>query len=298
MKITLLGTGCPQCHLRRYGPSNLVRHGAATVLVDCGSGVTQRLLGAGSSGRAVDAVLLTHLHSDHIVDLYQLIVSSWHQGRDRPQRIYGPKGTRAYVTQLMALWESERALRIAHERRPSTAALEVEVTEFDGGPILTLDGLSVEAVRVDHAPVKEAFGFVFRADDGGKAVFSGDTRTCENLIRAARNADVLVHECFIHRELKPVPGVRSPEGVEAIASYHTLSAEVGKVARAADVRFLMLNHFVPAEFDRKALAAEVAMDFKGPFAIGEDLMSYDVPTRSLLHADFGLVARLGESSLV
>lgn len=290
MHVTLLGTGCPQCHTGRYGPANLVRHRGHRVLVDCGSGVTQRLLGAGTAGRDLDAVLLTHLHSDHIVDLYQLIVSSWHQGRAVPQRILGPRGTRAYVEGLMALWRPERELRIAHERRPSARGLDVEVDEFDEGSVLDLGGLKVEAVRVDHAPVREAFGFVFKADDGSRAVFSGDTRYCENLIRAARGAEVLVHECYVHREMHPIPGVRTREGLEAVASYHTLSAEVGRVAREAGVSFLMLNHFVPVDFDRAALLREVAEDFAGPFVIGEDLMSYDIPTGSLAHA--GMQARI------
>ncbi|MEQ8396530.1 MBL fold metallo-hydrolase [Thalassobaculum sp.] len=292
MKVTLLGTGCPQCHTKRYGPANLVRHGDVSVLVDCGSGVTQRLVGAGSPGGGLDAVLLTHLHSDHLVDLYQLMVSGWHQGRSTPQRIYGPKGTRAYVDGLLDLWKDERNLRIAHEQRPSSAGFTAEVVEYGEGPVVELPGLSVSAVKVDHRPVEEAYGFVFRADDGSTAVFSGDTRYCPALIEAARGTDVLIHECFIHGLMKPVPGMRTQEGIDAVASYHTLSAEVGKVAAEARARFLMLNHFVPAEFDREALSAEVARDFTGPFAIGEDLMSYDIPTRTLTHGDAHW--RLGE----
>ena len=285
MKLTLLGTGCPQCHVKRYGPASLVRHGDAAVLVDCGSGVTQRLVAAGCPGGRLDAVLLTHLHSDHLVDLYQLIVSGWHQGRAAPLRVFGPAGTRAHVDGLMALWRDERALRVAHERRPSVAGFGAEVVEFGEGPVLALAGLEVAAVKVDHRPVEEAYGFVFRADDGTTAVFSGDTRRCPALIEAARGADVLVHECFVHCLMKPVPGIRTQEGIDAVASYHTLSAEVGKVAAEAGAKFLMLNHFVPADFDREAVAAEVARDFACPFAIGEDLMSFDIPTRTLTHGD-------------
>ncbi len=286
MQVTLLGTGCPQCHPDRLGPANLVTAGGSSVLIDCGSGVTQRLVAAGVPGRDLDAVLLTHLHSDHVIDLYQLILSSWHQGRDRPQRVIGPKGTRAYVEGLMALWEPERAQRIAHEKRPSTAALEVEVEEFAAdGPVLAHDGLTVEAFRVDHAPVREAFGFACTDEAGRRAVFSGDTTRCEAVSTAAKVADLLVHECFIHREMHPVPGVRDAATIEATASYHTLSSEVGKVAAEAGVRFLLLNHFVPVRFDREALADEVAADFAGPFAIGEDLMRYDLARRRLTHAD-------------
>ena len=89
MRVTLLGTGCPQVDQRRFGPASLVCSGERRFLIDCGSGVTQRLLGAGSSGAELDAVLLTHLHSDHVIDLYQLIISSWHQGRGLPNASSG-----------------------------------------------------------------------------------------------------------------------------------------------------------------------------------------------------------------
>ncbi len=84
MDLTLLGTGCPQADTERHGPASLVCHNDLAFLVDCGSGVTQRLLAAGCSGRELDAVFLTHLHSDHIVDLFQLIISSLAPGTRPP----------------------------------------------------------------------------------------------------------------------------------------------------------------------------------------------------------------------
>ncbi len=286
MHITLLGTGCPAVHLERYGPAQLIRHGGTAVLVDCGSGVTQRLLAAGSSGRDIDALLLTHLHSDHIVDLFQLVISSWHQGRDRPQRVYGPPGTRAYVEGLLDLWRPELAQRIAHEKRPSTAALEAEVVEIASGDTLAIGDLAVRVVPVEHRPVRHAFGFVFQdaSDEGPRIALSGDTRRCEALIEAARGVELLVHEVFVHRELPVVAGVRGAETVANVAGYHTLSSEVGKIATEAEAACLMLTHFVPPGCDRDALLAEVAADFAGPIAIGEDLMSFDAGTRRLRHA--------------
>ena len=161
MLLTLLGTGCPQVDTRRLGPSQIVRHQGGTYLVDCGSGVTQRLQAAGSSGADVDAVFFTHLHSDHTVDLFQLIISSWHQGRDRPHLIYGPKGTKRYVNGLLKLWKPEFEQRIAHERRTSTAALSADVIEIDEGEVFRAGDLVVTAVDVDHFPVRPAFGFLF-----------------------------------------------------------------------------------------------------------------------------------------
>ena len=131
MKLTILGSGCPSVDLDRHGPSALIDCGeGARILIDCGSGVTQRLLEHGLPGSEIDALLLTHLHSDHIVDLFQLIISSWHQGRSRPQKVFGPPGTRDYVDQLLMLWKAELRQRIAHEQRSSAKALEVDVTEI------------------------------------------------------------------------------------------------------------------------------------------------------------------------
>ena len=289
MEFVFLGTGCPVVSTERYGPAQLVRSGETDVLVDCGSGVTQRLLAAGTPGRDLDALLLTHLHSDHLVDLFQLVISSWHQGRARPLPVYGPPGTRRYVEGLMALWEPELAQRIAHEKRPSTAALEMAVTEIAAGETLTFGGLTVSVVEVDHRPVRHAYGFLFEGG-GRRLAISGDTRRCPALIEAARGADLLVHEVFVHREMPVVEGVRSAETVANVAGYHTLSSEVGKIAAEAEVACLALSHFAPPACDRKALLEEVAADFHGPVILGEDLMRIDLARGSLTHrnAHFGL----------
>ena len=281
MRVTLLGTGCPLVDPQRFGPASLVRAGGTQVLIDCGSGVTQRLVAAGSSGAVLDAVLLTHLHSDHVIDLYQLIISSWHQGRDRPQRIFGPTGTRAFAEATMEVWRSEREQRIAWERRPSTAGLGLDIVEYEEGVIFDADGVRISAFEVDHRPVQPAFGFVFESG-GCRVAFSGDTMVCDNLIRWARNVDLLVHECFIHRAMLARRGGRTDQGLENVAAYHTLSSEVGNVASKAGARVLLLNHFVPVAFDRDALLREVAADYAGPVVIGEDLLSSDVARRSVV----------------
>ncbi len=293
MRLTLLGTGCPVAHAERYGPAALLRGQGRAVLFDCGSGVTQRLVAAGCPGRTLDAIFLTHLHSDHLVDLYQIVISSWHQGRDRPQRVFGPPGTRLFVDGTLALWQAELAQRIAHERRPSTAALEVEVTEIADGDVYDLGGVSVRAFAVEHQPVRHAFGFAVEGG-GRRLAISGDTRACAAVEEAARGADLLLHEVFIHREMQVVPGVRSAETVANVGAYHTASSEVGKLAARAGVGCLVLTHFVPPGFDRAALLAEVAADYRGPLVIGEDLMTIDIVAGSLEHR--GALIGLGRAA--
>jgi ribonuclease Z len=280
MQVVLLGTGCPVAHAERFGPATLVRHGETAVLVDCGSGVTQRLVAAGTPGRDIDAVLLTHLHSDHLVDLFQLVVSSWHQGRPRPLAVYGPPGTAAHVRGVMDLWGDELSLRIAHEKRPSTAALSIEVTELDPLGSVSIGSLEIGVIPVDHRPVRHAYGFAFEAG-GLRLVISGDTRPCETLAVASRDAHLLVHEVFVHGALPIVPGVRSAETVAAVASYHSAPAEVAMLAERANVGCLALTHFVPPDIDRRALLAEISPIYRGPVLLGEDLMTIDVAAQTV-----------------
>lgn len=279
MKLVLLGTGCPQVDPRRMGPAELVLAAGRKLLFDCGSGVTQRLVQAGVKGAEIDALFLTHLHSDHVIDFHQLLVSSWHQGRDRPWKLFGPPGTIAFVERSAALWKEELERRIAHERRGSTAGLEVEVKEFADQQTLRGGGVTVTAIRVNHDPWPEAYGFVVE-ENGERLVLSGDTTVWPPLIEAARGADCLLHEVFLRRELRP-DAHRSEETIAAVASYHTAASEVGAVAAEADVGVLILTHFVPTRFDAEALVAEVRAAWSGPLVLGEDLMRYDLATRTL-----------------
>jgi ribonuclease Z len=192
----------------------------------------------------------------------------------------------------MKVWREERELRIAWERRPSTAGFELDVAELEEGVLWDADGLRISAFLVDHRPVEPAFGFLFETAEA-RVAFSGDTTVCERLIEAARNVDLLVHECFIHRALGP-GRMRSAQGMANVAAYHTLSSDVGKVAARAGARLLLLNHFVPAEFDRDALLREVGADFLGLVAIGEDLLTVDVPRRAIAYG--GLRLGLGQRS--
>lgn len=283
-KVTLLGTGCPAVSTCRYGAATLVQCGGKNLLVDVGSGVTQRLVGAGLTGADIDALLITHMHSDHLIDLYQFIISSWHQSREAPQKIFGPPGIKAFVEETMALWKAERELRIEFEQRTSVKAFNIEVIEFDNeSELFPGTDCQVCPVKVEHEPIAPAYGFVFKAN-GKKAVLSGDTRYCETLILAAQDADLLVHEVFVHGTME-VSGTRTKQGLEAVKSYHTLSNEVGRVAAEANAKALALTHIVPPSADRAALIADARQDFTGPIVVGEDLMCFDLLARTVRHND-------------
>ena len=115
MKITLLGTGSPIPDANRAGPSTLVQAAGQHILVDCGRGCVMRLTGAGLFPPFLSAILLTHLHSDHISDLNDLVTSRWIMS---PQpivtHIYGPVGTQKVVDGLLQMLALDEQYRCDH----------------------------------------------------------------------------------------------------------------------------------------------------------------------------------------
>jgi len=271
MELTLLGTGCPSVDHKRFGPSNLVSTKKTKILVDCGSGITQRLHELKVSSADIDALLFTHLHSDHAVDLYQLIISSWHSYRVKPWKIYGPNGTKKFVKKIMEAWADERKLRISYEARASVKAFDIEVIEFKSIGNLKIKDIKIKYFEVDHKPVKFAYGFCF-TNKNKKLTISGDTKPCENLMKYAQKSDVLLHEVFIEGEILEINKMRTQKTLHNVQSYHTISSEVGKVAFIASAKKLVLTHFVPTRFNKNNLKKIVKKDFGKDPIIGEDLM--------------------------
>ena len=275
MELTLLGTGCPSVDYKRFGPSNLISTKLAKILVDCGSGITQRLHELKVSSADIDVLLFTHLHSDHAVDLYQLIISSWHSYRIKPWKIYGPRGTKKFVKKIMNAWADERKLRISYESRASAKAFDIQVTEFKSIGNIKIKDLSIKYFEVDHKPVKYAYGFSF-TNKNKKLTISGDTRPCENLMKYAQQSDVLLHEVFIEGEILQINKMRTKKTLHNVQSYHTTSTQVGKIAFIARAKKLVLTHFVPTRFNKNNLKKVVKKDFGKDPVIGEDLMTIKV----------------------
>jgi len=148
----------------------------------------------------------------------------------------------------------------------------VRVTEIEEGKILDTGAVRVSAFLVEHDPVKPAFGFRF--DGGGRSVVvSGDTRPCENLVRWSHGVDCLIHECCEMSKTPWYPGCGWPsreEKVKDLSSYHTQPADIGRVARAAGTKKLVITHLMPGSVPAE-LAAAAGRDFAGAVAVGEDL---------------------------
>ena len=279
-KVTLLGTGSPQPSINRFGPGVLVQAGSETLLIDCGRGVTQRLVQSGVKLGAANKLFITHLHSDHVVGIPDLWLTGWLEipsaQRNGAFQVFGPEGTRNMMESLEKAYEWDIRTRIA-DQKLARENVAVSVTEIKEGVVYERDGVKVTAFEVDHGDlIKPAFGF--RIDYGGRsAVVSGDTRFNENLIRHATGTDLLIHQVAAVR-----PELLASPVFQAILAHHTKPDEAGVVFARTKPRLAVFYHFsllgtpqVPAMTEQEVV--ELARrNYSGPLVAGEDLMVFRI----------------------
>lgn len=282
VKLTLLGTGTPSPNPLRRGNSQVIESADGDlVLIDCGATTAHRLVEAGYARRPISYLAITHLHSDHITGLADLLWGGW-VGRwwDRPPVVAGPPGTKEFVDYLIKAFSYDIAVRT---KTPGGEGLEKEwlipeVHEVEEGWAVKGKDWTLNAFRVDHVQVDEAFGFRMDAAEGS-IVISGDTRRSENLIEKSQNVDILVHEV-----LRSVPANITDPWLaarrEAVNNYHTASTEVGKIATDAATKHLVLSHLVIREGTTDDLINDVRPDYKGELTVGEDLMTFELEPSS------------------
>ena len=283
LKVTLLGTGNPRPMPGRYGPSILVE--AATtpptrILVDAGRGAAERLFTAGGRDllSGIDLVLLTHLHSDHVVGLPDVWLTGWLFGRARAFALKGPEGTAALMSHLEKAFEFDvKTRRDLDERLPGAGAA---ADAHDVPPDATFKASEISEVKitpflVDHGPVRPAYGY--RIEYAGRSVvLSGDTRYSENLIAHAKGCDVLVHEVVAPEVERRASVMRDPAVTQRIIDHHTTPEDAGRVFAAVKPRLAVYSHIVPSVTTAKDLEGPTRKTYAGPLVVGEDLMVIEV----------------------
>jgi ribonuclease Z len=294
IEVTLLGTGSPMVDPNRAGPSTLVRAGDQTFLVDCGRGVLMRAAAVGVGAANVTALLLTHLHSDHITDLSDVITTRWVTTFTRtPLPVIGPPGTAAVVEATLAALAPDISYRIAHHA-DITEPPVVEVHEYTDGSVWDAfeaseaTGKSVEAsgatgnqhgnvqIRVaptDHRPVEPTIAFRIEYA-GASVVLAGDSVPCASLDELAEGAGALVHTVIRKDLVEQVPQQR----LKDILDYHSSVEEAAATATRAGVGTLILTHYVPplAPGQEDEWRARAASAFDRQVELGDDLHRVEV----------------------
>ena len=277
-RLVLLGTqGGPFIRSYKQTPSaNLIVFKSLHVVIDTGFGVTFKLLDAGVNLALIKYIFITHHHSDHNLELGPLLYNAWISGLRDTIHVYGPVGLNSLIS---FYWQSNQfdiETRINDEGRPDIRKLVVS-HEYSEGILISIADFEVTAMRNIHPPIAESYALKFKLGDK-KIVFSGDTAYCPPLAPFASKADYLVHEVMnvaaVEEMVKRRPNA-SKKLKESIISHHTSVEDAGRIATAAEVKTLVLNHFVPP--DDKALTGQVWLDavkrtFSGNIVIGRDLL--------------------------
>ncbi len=257
MKLVILGAGSTIHHPKRTSTSSLVATDIGNFLVDCGPGSSHRLTQAGFSASDIRAILITHLHQDHCLELPTLFLSRILEGHLDLPDIYGPPGIIKHCSVLF----SEMFPDIPQVMQKRGGEFSPRIHEIEEGEVLVEAEVHVASTKVIHTIPAVGYRISEKSHSVG---FSGDTEPCENLIELCRDTDILVHECIWHDEEGP-------------AHFHTIPSQLGLVAQKARTKHLVMNHFHPKiDGHEQEMVQSVAKNFSGRITIAEDLMEFEI----------------------
>lgn len=278
-KVTLLGTGTPPPLMNRFGPATLVQVGGKTILFDAGRGATQRMWQIKVPFGKLDALILTHLHSDHVVGIPDIWLTGWLRGpygrRDDPLRVIGPAGTEDMMTNLQAAYAWDVNTRV-EDQKMSREAAAIAATDVAPGVVYEADGVTITAFANNHGElINPSLGY--RIDyDGRSVVISGDSKRVQSLVDAARGVDLLIHSI----------GAAKPELLaaapiwRAIMAHHIEPEDAGRVFTETAPKMAVFTHVVALTNGKippvgvEEIMQRTRTTYDGPLTMGLDLLSF------------------------
>lgn len=300
LHVFLCGTGSPLPDATRAGPCIGVLAGEAAYVFDAGSGSVRNMGLMGFPAARLEGVFLTHLHSDHLDSLGELLLNAWvGGGRDEPLPVFGPVGTREVVTGFNLAYRVDGGFRTAHhgvevanpEGRGGTA-IEIETPADPNGSIVLVDegDLKITAILVAHAPVSPAFGY--RVDYKGRSIsISGDTLYHRGFATGSDAVDIMFHEALDPEMVAKVGSVLAARGITTgakvfsdIPDYHASPEDAARAAQEANAASLVYYHTIPpmpVKLLEVIFLDGVADAYDGPVTVGQDGMIFSLPAGSV-----------------
>ena len=271
IRVTLLGTGTPRPSMDRFGPSILVEAGNEKLIFDVGRGAMQRLFQLDVSYADITGVLLTHLHSDHIVGLPDLWLTGWIiSNRATPLPLWGPAGTEKMAQGLESAFSFDRDIRVRDDKAP-VAGGHIDARDISEQVVFDRGGVKVTSFLVDHGIVRPALGY--RVDAGGRSVvLSGDTRYSPNLIQHAKGVDLLIHEVGA----ASAEELRRNEHSRTIIAHHTTPEQAAQLFNEVRPKLAVFSHIALRDFRVEDVMRTTRLTYSGPLQLGEDLMRFHV----------------------
>jgi ribonuclease Z len=272
IRVTLLGTASgPRVHAGMAGISTLVEAGGERFVIDAGRGFMQRLVQAGVPLNAVTKLFLTHLHSDHVVDVPDLMLTPWSAQPERkvPLEIWGPDGTRDMMRHLQEAFAFDIRMRRDVDESFSPDGIRVVAHDIREGKVYDRNGVTVTAFLVTHGLVKPSYGY--RVDYAGRSVaVSGDTSPSDNLVAFCKGVDVLIHEAIDLDVLQSL--VPNQQRMEAIVTRHTTPEQAAAIFGKVSPRLAVFSHSPGTA----GIVQQTMRFYPGRVEMGTDLMVIDI----------------------
>ncbi len=292
-RILFCGTGSPNRSPERSGPCLALVARGELFLFDAGEGAIGKLREYQAPVLKLSKIFLTHLHSDHMSGVPEVLHNTWLFGRLDAVELVGPPGTGKFLDGMRLAYEDDVNERM-HVLGPDgvdpelafARSRDVEV-HGDGLVMVHEDGdFTIEAFRVDHPHWPFAYGYRIQID-GRTVVVSGDTTPSDGVRRHARNADLLIHEAFNQsfmsiagEQLEKIDVPISAARIERIAEVHTATLELADIAAEAEVKSLVLTHLIPPIPDnfvaRRAFVSGMADRYAGKLTVAHDGLWLDL----------------------
>jgi ribonuclease Z len=287
LHVGLCGAGAPMPAADRSGPCVVVIAGKRQFVVDAGTGGVRTLARMALQPGAIERVLLTHYHSDHIDGLGEMMLQRWvNSAATAPLPVHGPAGVDTVVNGFNAAYGLDKGYRVAHHGEaiapPSGfggTPVPFELDTTGNAIVLNEGGLTIEAFAVEHAPVEPAVGYRITYK-GRTAVITGDTKKSAAVEKRAAGVDLLVHEALSPKLVGIIGEAAAKNGRQNIAKimrdildYHATPEEAAETAAKAKVKALLLYHIVPplpvSALEGPFLGNARAI-YTGPLAVGRD----------------------------
>ena len=270
LTLVTAGTGSVRENPNRLGPVMAVGWGEQVVLVDAGRATTAALRKSSIAMDQPDLVLLTNLLPRNTVGLADLLYTGWIEGREKPLRVLGPPGTRVFVENLVAAYR-EGASGLDRALALPSGGDQVEVKEVDGGYHEELTGVTIRAASLTGGPLP---ALAWRFERGRRTiVISGTGWGVDQLVEFSRGVDLLVHEAVFvppPSDVEDFGVLVDPERLKREAELHTSILQVGKMAKRAGVRGLVLVRMIPPPFYDFQIESVIGGDYDGKLFLPED----------------------------
>ena len=287
MRVIACGTGMPTPRPAQAAACFLVELGNGDkFLFDIGDGSVERLFGLQIPTAFLDKVFIGHLHGDHFGGLGALFVAGGIAGRFTPLRIWGPSGskpelgTKAAVGHMEKMFAWDLAGRLG---QTDVRGFATEVTEFDYKKeqvVYKEKGVKITAFPAIHA-IDGSVSYTLEWN-GLKFVFSSDTYPNKWFVKHAKNADLVIHECFIAvPDLMRGYGLTPEAALQVGTQIHTAPEAFGKIMSLVKPRHAVAYHFWNGPDSTPNVLERIRKTYDGPLSLAQDYMVWNVTKKEI-----------------